>query len=443
MKSAASALIYLLLVLTLGACDELDIQEEDVDFDRTDRTTDITYENAELIALGTIQSVVLPLAYLPLHEFLDASELPQTAFFDPAPAPDSGFLSAPIYRENCVGGGVARYQYTRAAGEDHRAGDRVLLDYDGCVDMQGVTRNGRITARYTVVDGLNKRFMQNETEACVANLEARISGTESRLDVSADAVLFYRRGATLEVHEASEVPIGEDGEDGTQYETDVVHTFSEQDRVIIVNTVNVPAGPTSMGGDEVFSLVDGAFLREKCQSYRRRLSLSMLDYRANVSDMDVMLTGTVTYEQETEDDIVHVSSTVDSAYRVTVNQGARQSVFDFYDANIAFIENLNTGATGMRPNGMLRSSALFGTVELESIITLESVVSQPLPDKGRLEVNGRGLERLFIDPDESAVTLQIDFDGDSNGDTFPDIDDNIFTTWARLLSRDFVEVPLQ
>ncbi len=440
MKSVASALVYLLLLLSVSACDELDIQEDDIDFDRTDRTTDITFENAELIALGATQSVIIPLAYLPLQRFLDASELPSSAFLDPAPAPSSGFMDGPIYRRNCVGGGYARYQFTRASGETHRPGDRILLDYDACIDAVGVERNGRISARYTAVEGLNKRFVENDTETCVANLAARISGSETRLDVSADTVLFYRRGALIDVHEANEVPQGEDG--GTQFETQAVHTFTEQDKVIIVNSVANATGPASLGGDEVYSLVSGSHLREKCQSYRRTLALTMSSYRADVGGMEVILSGSVTYEQQTEDDRVHVSGTVNSSYRVTVNQGATQSVFDFYDADIAYIENFVTGATGMRPNGMLRSSALFGTVELESILTLEGVASQPLPDKGRLEVNGRGLERLFLDPDENAVTLQVDFDGDSNGDTFPDIDDTIFTSWLRLLSRDFVEASL-
>ncbi|MDX1451497.1 MAG: hypothetical protein R3183_02990 [Oleiphilaceae bacterium] len=438
MKPAAQALLAMILLLVLGACGELDINEEDRDFDANDRTTDVTLENAELIALGILHSVILPSKHLPLNEFLDASDLPSDAFLDPAGVPaGNGYLTTPLYLRNCAGGGFARYQFTRTAGEDHRAGDRVLLEFENCINANGVTRNGRVSATYSLVEGLNRHFTVNSTEQCVTRLAERITGSEHRFDVSAETVLFERFGDRIRIRSANLI-VPEDSQQDPYYETVESFEISDQDKAIVVNAAN-NAGVTSIDGDVVYSLVGTLEKQEDCQSFKRRFSLNMSDYSAQSGDLALTLNGSVAYEQETYDNITRVSQIDNSAFTLTATEGRVTNSYYFYNAGLILTENSQTRAQVIKADGLMRSNAVFGTVEFDETTTMLSNKALDFPSSGSLQILGRGLERIRMFAFDTAMTVSVDFDGDRNGDTFPDYDQNIFTSWSELLARDFVE----
>ncbi len=439
MKSALRIAMTSLMLVLMGACGELDILEEDKDFEKTPRTTDVTLENAQPIALGIAHSVILPSLYLPLHRFLDASELPADATLDAMPVDAQGFLNSDVYARACLNGGFARYQFTRAAGEDHVPGDQVLLDYDQCMDGQGNVRNGQLRALYTKLEGLNHRFVNQGTEHCIEQLASDIGKSYETRFVSADVVNFYRRGELVEL-QAANLTSPEDEDIPPTYEAVYSELFSSDANVIIVNQ-REDALPTSLGGDDVYSLREGAPLRERCQAYERHLSITATAYEISLADgLTLQMNGSVQARSISEDPNLAALRVVDSDYSMRVTLGNTEDTYSMQMDDVMFSEDPLNGAYSLKAKGLVNSSALFGVMELDGEHALLGNASEALPASGGLNVKGFGLESVFIAPDEDVLALRVDYNGDGNGDTFPDVDETLFVTWVQLLERGFIEV---
>jgi|GEM_PF-4149053 len=215
--------LQLLVIFTfsffLAAC------TEDKNFDTDNKTVDISLDNAEEVTLGVIQATFLTHLYLPVFDFLDASDLPDGAVkvesidvpalsdglalscsdfpsrttddvgialycFDDPDTPDSGvaLYSFPAKQKSVVG------DYSFPVEEEYVSGDRVTVQYEDFVNELGWVHNGQLTAKYTKIDGLSDEFFEPDSVSCLVNLQAELSENNKMAETSLLAELIDARG---------------------------------------------------------------------------------------------------------------------------------------------------------------------------------------------------------------------------------------------------------
>ena len=442
MRKILGSLLVVITSLALISC------EHDVDFDKNNRTVDVREDNAELIALGALQSTLLAHRYSPLYDFLDASDLPAQAV---ETLPESG-----IYSVNCSdlhpvgsGEGTILYTFSRAEGEPHLVGDAISVTYQNCNKGDGIIYNGTLLASYSNVEGLNDRFVEIDTDSCVANLqeslssEARIIDPEVNLD--GDEIRFRNVADTMVVEVINYSVV-----EGVDLQ-EVTNSFEvgKNETAIIVNRKSGLSedAMTSVDGDQVFSIIERKSKQELCQGYRRTLATSLNGFSLEQDELQIELNGAINLLEGTDDLNSFVNEVRDSRFSITVKQGFHIedsekvwheiSDYSFSGFTVAMTYDQTTQAYAYRASGEISSAAIFGTAEISTTSPLLGNLADDYPEGGNYTILGQGLEQLEIVVNGQQLSLQVDYNGDVDGDSFRDVDAVIDTTWDDLMNREF------
>ena len=483
--------IFAFLSILLGC-------ESDQEFNVDDKTTDITLENAELIALGVIQSGILSILNSPISDFLDGSDMP------------NGATKGEAY--DCALGGIAKYDYSRSAGANHKNGDMVSVEYSDCTDEKGLIHNGKMEATYTKIKGLNDRFIEIDTFECVASLledlglddRSNIASNDELKDLYStlansrgelrselyDRYQVYPTNSDISSEQMALYPIEDEVDfDVSVGDVDVVffigndvrfepsadmiivqsRFFEESfdpetgntvgkvvireglpnldldDTVIYVNLLsNIPGNSgniTSMdGGDQVFSITEGDIEQVNCQKYERRLDAKLTNFSTEKDGLTTVFDGDVELFQFTENLRELDSGIKLSDYTTTVMQHKDEDKFEMSDFTAIKKLDVEGGSYSLDVQGLIKSDALFGQV-LAGFGPIKGHESRPNPDEGRYPIAGQGVELVGLAFEgENNIEITVDYDGDNSGNGFSDPDATIDTTWEDLLAREFKEV---
>lgn len=438
--SLARTSILLLICLIISACNgSYTAFEDDVDLNTDTKTVDIEADNAEKITLAVLQAAYLAHYRSALYDFLDASDLPELSAAetppDTWPVPNTN-----TYIRDCDSGAV-QYEFTRAAGEAHKVGDRIELKFTNCAQGDRIY-NGSLVGRYTKIEGLNTRFVTIDTQTCLANLQEELDLTDSQIIyVSGDDLKFRNVADTVEV-DVIDYIFSDNG--GNSQRTDKVletRIIGKKEKVIIVNSIlEPPAGAiTSINGDQLYSVQSQVSKKHACQLYERTLSVTLDEFSSEEGDLTTTLNGSVTLYETQETPARVNQEIVNSSFQTRVEQGRVKEVFQMSDYRVQKAVQRSSNTYSYLFDGFVSASALQGKVQLTSTGKLLGRSEELYPFSGSMEILGRGLERVNLVATNLNIRLQVDFDGDSNGTGFGDIDIFIDTTWQDLFERSFKE----
>ena len=465
-------LIPIIICFILTACNgSYTAFESDVNFDNDVKTADIRQDNAELITLAAYQSAFLGHSQSAAYLFLDASDLPVGA--DPISLPevtDPSLINDQFRESICFNGGSAIYSYSRSSGEAHKVGDRISIVYEGCVDENMTEYNGSMSGAYTKIKGLNDRFVVTNTEQCMAKLQDNLNINELSIDditydsdqnyfiVNNDSSRIIYPGENVDLNSSRVVSVP--GDDisfervGSRLKVDILSTktvITTDLSFYVANNQNIifilrPKEPTdemitSIDGDQFYSVVGLEDKKENCQGFERTLSVKFKDFSTTKSDyLMTTLNGSVTLleAQNTPNRVNH--SFIDSDFTTTVTQGNSTEVYSMKDYNVEKALNIANNAYSYAFNGFVKTTNLLGgQVALTTTGRLSGSFSNLYPSAGVFEIKAKGLERIYMVPDNSKIQLRVDYNGDSTGNGFSDFDIFINSTWSELFAREFKE----
>ncbi|GEM_PF-1946121 len=467
MSGAFKVSIIAVFLFMFSACsdikDELEIFKDDVDLDVNDRTLDITKENAQPIVYGFIQSSLRSFLYLPLFNFLDSSDLPDTAL-----------LVDDEYIYDCSLGGRAFYSLARPDGEEYRAGDQFAVRYEACEETDGVTFDGSISLTYSEIDGLNESFSLNSSERCEANLGKTFDGSysvyENRDDSGelfwADDVRFALVGNGLEIQYLKR-------SESAPFDNEVVFTKEAFGNSIVVlraleedesrsgeaqirykikeNSYPSLKGVDGLdlleviydldevnGGDEFYRLAGRTSSQVECQSYERYANLRASNLISTVADDVTFVMNGTTKIYQSSDRLLQFSERVyDSNFKVGVLQGNDERIYSFGETYSAAkgVDTTRSPYSYSVTGGMTFDGG--GYAELEELSTVFSSGLSTPPSSGGFVILGKDLEAISINFDSETVSLAIDYNGDSTGDGLSDADATFDSYWYDILDQNF------
>ena len=435
--SLSKASILFSICIIMSACNgSFTAFEDDADLDTDAKTVDIELENAEEVTLAVLQSSYFAHRQSALYTFLDASDLPshpENAVYDP---------NTKLYQlgATCTGGGTALFGFSRAFGEEYKAGDRISLSFDKCGLEEGLY-NGSLEGRYTKIKGLNNAFIGNNTQTCLANLLEDLELDSNQvIYVSGDDLKFREVEDTLEVDVLDYVYAGVEG---NQTRTDLVletYAIPKAEKVIFVNFLLDPPvnAVTSVDGDQLYSVDEMVSTKHACQNYERTLSVTLKDFsHTNYDDLTTTLNGAVTLFEAQDTPVRLNQEIIDSNFQTTVKQGNLEQSFRMTNYRAQKALQLDKQTYGYLFQGFVSSPAIGGTVELTNLGKLFGNLADPYPSSGSLEIKGQGLERILIRLDQQNIQFQIDSNGDSTGNGFSDFDVRVDSRWEELYAREF------
>jgi len=449
MERILGSLVIVISALVLISCDKLSEEFEfaldDVVDEERSSTVDIELENAELIALGVLQSTLFTHLNSRLYDFLDASDLPEDAVND-----------GETYFVGCDVAGSAEYTFSRPSGEAHKAGDKISVEYTDCDEGEGLVHNGKLTGRYTEIKGLNDRFVEIDTDTCLANLQKELPGNVRIIDpvdengdpLDGDEVRFKAVAGTLVIEvvqvtlDEDEVPV-DDNDDNT-YTVTNSFVIGAEETAILVNRRLRQSGEEEVmtsgdGGDQIYSVVDREGNKALCQGYQRTLNVSLSNFYSKKDELQHALNGSVTLFSGTEDLNRFTTEIRESTFSTTVQQGNLAEQFLMTDYTVTETFDTVTGSYNMVFDGDISSEAIFGTTSVSLLPSspLLGNYSEDYPNSGILSILGRGLEQILITSTDLRLTIAVDFDGDSTGNGRSDSDEFINTSWSDLIDREF------
>lgn len=401
MKCIRHLAYALLIILSLSGC------EGDVPFGENNRTVDFELENAESISLGVLQSTVLAHRYLPIFNYLDASS--------------ANLNGASLGVIPCALGGEIVVEFSREPGTVHRAGDLVSVFYEQCQDLDGIIYNGSISGAYHSVEGLNKAFVGNTTEECVGLVQDAESINTLALEYTGAGV-FY-------VHEGEYLRITVDGE----LTSDLV---SKSEPVIIV--LFSEAGDAE--SDRVFVMRGEDIEEQYCQGFKRQLNITANNLRYAHGETQTTLNGGLTLIEQTNDLSVFERIIDDSHFEVQVRQNNALAVYAMKNFTFSTVLGLLDQTYSMSTDGEVSSDAIGGTVEvtMSGKNTYAGSLAKPYPSIGGISILGRGSEGVVVWANGNEVLITLDANADTTADEDIKPDTNLYTTWQRLLDRDFI-----
>ncbi len=435
-------LIPFIICITLAACNgSYSAFESDQDFNTDQKTADIEKENAELMALAAFQAAFLGHYQSAAFLFLDASDLPDDDMLTEVTNQYQcdNFKAADVDAGVDVDG-IASYTYTQNSGEEHKAGDRITASYKNC-KKGDLTYNGSMKATYSKLKGLNNRFVDITTSECVANLTTELSAKdENIIYVTADELKFTNVSDELKV-DLILVDSSSD-EDVVKYVKDTLFVRKDVNAIIVHQPITLPVNAvTSIDGDQVYSIEAAISKKRLCQSFERTLSVQFENFSTDKMDyLFTSLNGSVTLldAQETSNRVTQAF--IDSSFQTTVRQGKATSYFNMKNYRAEKAANISNKTYSYQFEGFISNSNIFGgQIELTKTLKISGSSQNNYPHLGSFELKGQGLERVRLVPTNLKVELQVDFNGDSTGNGFSDLDIVIPTTWAELFARDFRE----
>ena len=465
-------LIPIIVCFILSACNgSYTAFESDVDFDNDVKTADIRQDNAELITLAAYQSAFLGHSQSAAYLFLDASDLPEDA--DPTAVNKE-------YQRTCSNNvGTARYSYSRDPGEAHKVGDKISISYENCGEGD-YKYNGSMSATYTKIKGLNDRFTVFTTDQCMAKLQGnlninelsidhftydsdqdhftvnndstRIVYPEEKIDLSSSRVIsvpgddisFTRVGQYLIADILSNETI-EDLNGGSQsvINTDLSFSITNNQNIIFILRSKEPTDSmiTSIDGDQFYSVVGLENKKENCQGFERTLSVNFNKFSTDRADyLTTTLNGSVSLLEAQKSPSRVNQSFINSKFTTTVTQGFSTEVYSMDDYSVEKAYDVANNTYSYEFIGLVSNTNIFGgLVALAAPGELFGSFDNLYPSSGLLVIQGKGLERIFLDPNDLKIQLRVDFNGDSVGNGFSDVDIFIASTWEELFAREFKE----
>ena len=449
--------------------------ESDRDFNVEIRTADIEKDNAELKTLAAIQSAFFGHYHSAVNEFLDASDLNINAS-------RTATLGKKEYEYLCPNGGSALYTYTRDSGEEHKVGDIVSVIYDEyeCLE-DDATYSGAMEGRYTQIKGLNNRFVELDTTQCLARVQDNLNINDTYINsaeydnqngfyiingneiflrnneieftnnaavyLKGDELRFERVGNDLMV-DLLRVSFVDDTDDDIDNEEKVISVelslvIKESQKVIIVlEPLNQSSEMvTSIDGDQIYTIEELKDEKQECQSFQRTLNVSLTDFSTSkVGFLQTILNGSVSLEEAQETPNRMNQSFVDSDFTTTVVQGNSRQTYTMKDYRVEKAINFANNTYAYEFEGLVSNTdVLDGVIGLTTVGKLYGSLGSDFPSSGIFELQGKGLERINLIPDNARLVLQVDFNGDSTGNGFADIDTFINTNWVDLFERNFIE----
>jgi hypothetical protein len=452
MSGAFKFSIITVFIFLFSACteikDELEIFKDDAELDLNDRTLDVTIDRAQPIAYGFIQSSLRSFLYLPVFDFLDSSDIPETALLV-----DSEYIF------DCEFGGQAFYTTARPDGEEYREGDKFSVRYEDCVRSVGMTYNGSIALTYSELTGLNETFALNTTQRCSNNIADTFdAGYQVYENIDADGEFFWADdvrfvpvGSGLEIQFLKWAPAGEIGD------TSVVATQRASNRaIVILRALEVDedrAGEDevrykiiegvypSLGGDKLFRLSGDSWSQEACQEYGRTARLTTANLTVALSDgVTFRMAGSTRIFQSSEF-LTHFSERMyDSNFSLWVTQGNDERRYKFgeeYSVAKGVDEARNSYSYSVE-GGMTFDGGGYGEL-VTTAIAYGTSRALP-PSSGTFQILAQGVEEVNIRFRSEVVQLAFDYDGDNDGDGLTDSDFAFDVFWYDLLDQNYQEV---
>mgnify|MGYP000084719973 CR=1 FL=1 len=406
----------------LAACGEF--IKDDVDFDVDNRTADITVENSESMALDLLQAGFMSFRFSIYDKYLDANALPfESISNDPDKYP-------------CSESGTVIASYTRAAGDEHKKGDKLTLEYDKCNTGDGFTHTGSVKGKYLSVEGYNKGFADLTLSDCVAIFTEEFE-LDRIIQENAYDMSVYKQGPNVVIEYLDLNSETNTSEVRSRYEV------TAQEQVLVINS-NPDAEITFY---QVEDLVEEIL---DCQGYERRLELDLeLETRSVEGETEFELAdpivfklkGSVEFYQSpafgSEQGVVEADE-FDISWNQ--NQSVNEFSFENIQVNLRFAAEaesyrINTsGEVGIRKDGIST-----GVVQIDNIQSIEGYEDELYPIGGTYLIRGRvsngiteSAEQIRVDLFDASVSLLISPEGDENGSGQAD-----FTTQAALLWDDF------
>lgn len=464
-------LVILLALSLLAACNgSYGIFDSDRKVDNDPKTANIKRETAELMSLSAVQSAFFGHSQSLAYEFLDASDLPL----------DAVLVSDGTFERPCLGGGSIVYSYSRNSGEQHKKGDRISVTYDHCIE-NGAVYAGSIKGRYTKINGLNNRFVDLNTDQCLERVQDDLGLKESAKSIikydaqeeqyilngneiaykggefqltnktsvylPGDELKFERVGSNLKVDLLS-VSIADNSNeqliDKEKIATVELSFYIEPDQKVIFILQPPTASPnmlTSIDGDQIYTIKNLQKDKQECQNFERILDVSLKNFSTNKEGfLKTELNGSVKLV-DAKEGLTRINQAFrDSDFKTTVVQGNDTQVYKMKDYNVEKAIDIadNTYAYGFQ--GFVQNDeVLDGKIELTTLGKFYGSFERDFPAGGVFELKGKGLERINIEPDNLSVLLRIDYNGDSTGNGFADVDTEIKLDWTDLFNRNFVE----
>jgi len=481
-----------------------DLFQGDPNTDTDKNTTDIELDNAELITLGVVQSTLFASQNTALFKFFDASDLPEGAIYTPADGTNGAAYQYVCETDENGLTGTITYTDSRKTidvnvpSPDYQVGDTVSVKYfgepdsegldsgSGCMDINGNVYRGTLSAKYTEIEGLNPTFKETDTFSCVDNLADELDlnigfdlaadapfqdfvsvTLDSALDsegeligwyhvwfdekevyfVVADELQFRAVGGNIEVDlvKYSYIPdpsaldelLREDTVLGTiSYDRHSSAIFANMKSRLIGYDGSLP----SLGGDQIYQVVEGIAEQVECQQYERTLSVVVTDFSTEKEGLTTTLNGSLELVS-TSENLQKIDAVIkNSAYRTTVKQANLVEEYYMSDFTAATYFDQIGDIYAYNFSGEVSSDAILGSVTLAEGNDFIRYSAEAQPHNGDMVIFGQGLERLQLSVESQFLEILVDYDGDSDGNTLSDIDGQIDTTWSDLLERDFVEL---
>lgn len=427
--------------------DELEVFNDDVEFDTNERTTDVRMSRAEDMALAYAQGVLRPHVYSPVFDFLDASQLPD----------DAVDIGDGEYQRTCSNGGTATYTYSRAAGEHHGSGDRASVRYDNCLGDNGYVFDGLVTFKYEDIEGWNLKLVPVDSAYCISRIQSNKGGIQFVENIDdegeyyeADDVRFVPYEDHLRVDFLKEITATSEADyeilDSHFVEKEAVVAFralvKDEDR----STPDIDRFKLddsvypSLTGDRIY-LAEGDsqdWNEARCQDYSREVdanlqSLSLTDPEG----VHYLFNGKQTLQESVENFENRVQRVRNGEYDVITTQANIVNKFEMQGLEAYRFVNKDGTTYAFDVLGQIKSDAFFGTVEVDMTQATRGLFADDYPIQGFVLIQGRGLERVNVVYAGLDIELRVDYDGFDKGDGASVHDDVIFTTWYDLLDRKF------
>tara|TARA_R110002072_G_scaffold45422_7_gene126396 strand:+ start:25278 stop:26750 length:1473 start_codon:yes stop_codon:yes gene_type:complete len=486
MASLSRNLLTFFICALLAACNgSYTAFESDRDFIVDLRTADIEKDNAELKTLAAVQSAFFGHYQSAAYEFLDASDLPidATSFeiTDDTPEDEKKY-DYKRFCSNGASGGSILYYYSRDrdAGEEHKAGDEISVKYKNCLE-DDILYSGSMTGRYTQIKGLNNRFVELDTGQCLARVQEKLNinntfinsaeyDVENNFDTLDGNEVFSQNGKIQFSNNAAIYLIGDElrfEQVGSELRVDLLRVaFSnsgDEDNINIEKTINVelslfikedqkiiiileprepsPEMVTSVNGDDIYVIENLKNTKQNCQGFERTLSISLQDFSSKKTDfLQTILNGSVTLVETQETSNRMDQSFEQSNFKTTVVQENSTQIYTMKDFSVQKGVNLANNSYAYNIQGLVSNTDMLGgQIGIITISTLYGSFDSNFPSSGTFELQGQGLERVDLVLDNAKISLQVDFNGDSTGNGFADIDYTINTNWVDLFERNFIE----
>jgi hypothetical protein len=396
--------------------------QTDEDFNVELETVDIEIETSEEMTLNVLQPVLFSHQNLPLYLYLDdsdASELENLCV-------------------NADDGGSVSYTASRTAGQPHEEDDTIALSYENCVTASGDVFNGSMSASYSEIIGLNNTFIEVDTGYCVNRLQDELDvNGDDVVYLTANDVRFKPVASNIEIEAIS---VSYDDETGA-YQEEVINTFSVPNSVnaIVVNeTKGVEEGAlVSIGGDQVYSIEDGESKKEDCQKYDRTLTAQLDGFSVQTDTFTATIDGEVDIFESSDNFTRFDRYIVNSDFSITIDEGASTREFTMTDFEIKQSLDFSENSYHYSFSGNLSSEAISGQLFIRTTNALKGLIDD-YPHAGVVVLNARDLEQILLVMSAERIVLQVDADGDSDGNGVTDVDRIFSTSWQDLVQRDFL-----